>query len=67
MSKNINESLWEYGVLRSIGITKEQGQRIYLYEAYLVVIVAGILGLTCGFLVAELVFSQLFMFLELPL
>ena len=29
MTQNVNEAIWEYGVLRSMGVTKEQGHRIY--------------------------------------
>ena len=55
MTQNINEAVWEYGVLRSMGITKEQGQRIYLYEAMMVVLVASMLGILCGLLTSYLV------------
>ena len=37
-TQNVKEAIWEYGVLRSMGITKDQGKRIYLYEAYHVII-----------------------------
>ena len=57
MTENINESIWEYGVLRSMGITKEQGVRIYIYEAFIVVTVASILGTLCGLLTSYLVSS----------
>ena len=67
MSENINESIWEYGVLRSMGITREQGARIYIYEAFMVVTVASILGFTCGLFTSHLVSSQLYLFIELPL
>lgn len=57
MTENINESIWEYGVLRSMGITKEQGVRIYIYEAFMVVTVSSILGSLCGLLTSYLVSS----------
>ena len=46
MSQNINSAIWEYGVLRSMGLTKSEGQRIYIYEAFIVVSSASILGIT---------------------
>jgi len=32
-TSNIRENLWEFGVLRAIGLKKVQIIRIYLYEA----------------------------------
>ena len=50
-TQNIKENVWEYGVLRSMGITMKEGQRVYMYEAFLVIIAAGILGITIGVVV----------------
>ena len=60
---NIRDSVWEYGVLRSMGVTKAEGSRIYMYEAFLVVISAGILGCIIGLIVSTLVtvFFNVFM------
>ncbi len=66
MSQNINQAIWEYGVLRSMGVTKAQGARIYLYEAFAVVFSASILGILSGFATALLVTSQLYKILEFP-
>mmetsp|Transcript_12263 Transcript_12263/g.16649 ORF Transcript_12263/g.16649 Transcript_12263/m.16649 type:complete len:82 (+) Transcript_12263:1992-2237(+) len=55
MTANIQEAVWEYGVLRSIGITKEQGKRIFLYEAFMVVCSAAILGFSVGLIVSVMV------------
>jgi ABC-type antimicrobial peptide transport system permease subunit len=30
---NIRENIWEFGVLRAIGLRKDQIMRIYLYES----------------------------------
>lgn len=67
MTSNITEAIWEYGVLRSMGVTKAQGQRIYIYEAFMIVLSASILGIMAGYLTALLVSSQFCMFVELPL
>ena len=31
-TSNIRENVWEYGCLRAIGISSQQGMRIFLYE-----------------------------------
>ena len=67
MNQNINQAIWEYGCLRSMGITKAQGTRIYIYEAFMVVIGASILGITSGFCAALLINCQLYMILEFPI
>ena len=49
---------WEHSVLRSIGITKAQGFRIFAYEAICIVSTAVIVGVTigmvCTFFIANL-------------
>lgn len=65
-TQNIKDNIWEYGVLRSMGVTKAEGRRIFMYEAFLVIIAAGILGILIGIVVACLVTAQFNMFLELP-
>jgi len=66
-TQNVNDAIWEYGVLRSMGMTKAEGLRIYLYEAYIVVISAAILGTLVGFLTAAAVAVQFYSFIELPI
>ena len=29
MTQNVTEALWEYGVLRSMGVTESEGNRLY--------------------------------------
>jgi ABC-type antimicrobial peptide transport system permease subunit len=65
-TQNIKDNIWEYGVLRSMGVTKAEGRRIFMYEAFLVIVAAGILGVLIGIIVACLVTAQFNMFLELP-
>jgi len=65
-TQNIKDNIWEYGVLRSMGVTKAEGRRIFMYEAFLVIVAAGILGILIGIVVACLVTAQFNMFLELP-
>jgi ABC-type lipoprotein release transport system permease subunit len=49
-----------------MGVTKVEGKRIFMYEAFLVIVSAGILGILIGIIVACLVTAQFNMFLELP-
>jgi ABC-type antimicrobial peptide transport system permease subunit len=66
ITSNINENIWEFGVLRAIGVKKSQIMRIYLYESLTVVLSAGILGLLIGFFLAVVITIQFNLFLELP-
>jgi len=50
-----------------MGIIKAQGQRIYMYEGFMIVTSASILGSLAGFVTAVLISSQFYMFIELPL
>ena len=52
---NVHEAIWEYGVLRAIGITKIQGRRIFMYEAFVVVLASAFLGFFVGWLVSTMV------------
>ena len=54
-TQNIQEAVWEYGVLRSMGITENEGRRIFMYEAFMVVLAAGILGFSVGLIVTAMV------------
>lgn len=49
---NIKENLWEFGVIRAIGLTKEQTKRVFMYEAFAVIFGALTLGIVVGLTVA---------------
>lgn len=49
-----------------MGVTQDEGKRVYMYEAFLVIVSAGVIGLLIGIIVACLITSQFYMFLELP-
>ena len=66
-TQNVEDAIWEYGVLRSMGLTRNEGMRIYIYEAYIVVISAAILGTVVGFVTATAVAIQFYSFIELPI
>ena len=65
-TQNVKEAIWEYGVLRSMGITMDEGMRIQMYEAYIVITSAAILGTLVGFAVSLAIAKQFYMFIELP-
>ena len=49
-----------------MGVTTAQGKRVFMYEAFVVVISAAFIGLIIGTIVACLITAQFYMFLELP-
>ena len=66
-TQNVTDAVWEYGVLRSMGVTKAEGRRIFMYEAYVVVLSAALLGICVGILAAMVISAQFYMFLKLPM
>lgn len=54
-------------MLRSMGLKKREGLRIFIYEAYIVVISAAILGTINGFITAAACAVQFYGFVELPI
>ena len=66
ISASIKENMWEFGVLRAIGLKKSQIIRIYLYESLAVTVSACIMGLIIGFILALTISLQFNIFLELP-
>jgi len=67
MTQNVTDASWEYGVLRSMGLTESEGMRVYMFEAYVVVISAAILGVIVGFVTAAAVAVQFYSIIELPI
>ena len=63
---NIRENIAEYGIMRSIGITKSQSVRIYLYEAATIILSSIIIGTFIGVVVSISLILQFDVFLELP-
>ena len=50
-----------------MGMTRSEGLRIYIYEAYIVVVSAALLGTIVGFVTAAAVAVQFYSFIELPI
>ena len=47
-SQKMRDLEWEQGCLRAIGITEKQSKKIFLYEAFCIVIAALITGISLG-------------------
>ena len=58
-TQKTRDSTWEHGVLRSIGMTKSQGNTIFALEAMSIVISAVIIGILIGLVVVFLVTNLL--------
>lgn len=63
---NVRENGWEFGVLRSIGLTGWQTVRIYIYEALILVTSCAILGTIIGIGLAVVLTVQITLFSEMP-
>ena len=63
---NIRENIAEYGIMRSIGITKAQSIRIYLYEAATIILSSIFIGTFIGVVISASLILQFDVFLELP-
>lgn len=65
-NNNIRENIAEYGIMRSIGVTKAQSIRIYLYEAATIILTSIIIGTFIGIIISSSLILQFDIFLELP-
>jgi len=63
---NVRENSWQFGVLRSLGLTSNQVIRMYIYEALSVIISGIFLGSIVGILVAITLTLEFNIFMELP-
>ena len=63
---NVRDNLWEFGVLRALGISKHQTARIFIYESLSVILGAIITGTAIGLLVACILTLQQNVFTEMP-
>jgi putative ABC transport system permease protein len=67
LSANIKDSMWELGVLRSMGLTRGQITRVMIYELVSNTLSAMTIGYTSGFLVSYLTIAQFYTTVELPI
>ena len=63
---NVNDNAWQFGVLRSIGLTVRQLQVAYIYEGLCLVLSSLILGTFVGIVMAITLSLQFNVFIELP-
>jgi len=66
-NSNVKEHVWEFGILRSLGLNKSQMTRIYIYEAVCLTVASGIIGTIVGILVALCLTIQYLSFAEIPM
>lgn len=65
-TRNVEDNIWEYGCLRSIGLSKAEGMKSFMYEQFSVVISAIILGGLVGFIIANLAAIMFGFYAEFP-
>jgi len=63
---NIRENAREFGILRALGLDRNQVLRCYLYEAGAVVFASFLLGSIVGMLIASTLTLQFNLFVEMP-
>merc|ERR1712137_991252 len=67
MKANIQDSLWELGLLRSMGCTRTQITRVMIYELISNTFAAMFFGFVVGMAVSVLTIAQFHIVVELPL
>jgi len=63
---NVNENAWEFGVLRSVGLTAAQVTRLYIYEAASIISASFLSGSSVGIIISISLTVQFDLFTELP-
>ncbi len=63
---NVRENLWEFGVLRALGVNSRQLLRIFVYEALGMILAAIALGTVIGLVIACTLTLQQNLFTEMP-
>jgi len=67
MYTNVYEQAKEIGILRAIGISTWWMRRIYVYEAFVLVLASSLLGVLIGSLVGYTLLLQRILFTQLPI
>jgi ABC-type antimicrobial peptide transport system permease subunit len=67
VSANISDSMWELGVLRSMGCTRMQITSVIVYELIATTLAAITLGYVCGIIVSVLSIAIFHIIVELPM
>lgn len=63
---NVRDNLWEFGVLRALGVQSIQLIRIFIYESLSVILGAIIIGTSIGLALASVLTLQQNIFTEMP-
>ena len=63
---NIRENICEFGIIRAIGLSKEQTMRVYLYEATVLILSSIIVGTLIGIFISNTLVLQFNLFTEFP-
>mmetsp|Transcript_32034 Transcript_32034/g.75305 ORF Transcript_32034/g.75305 Transcript_32034/m.75305 type:complete len:590 (+) Transcript_32034:1826-3595(+) len=63
---NVRENLWQFGVLRSLGLSASQLIRVYVYESAATIAAALVIGTSIGFVIAITLTVQQNLFTEMP-
>lgn len=67
MYTNVQEQAKEIGILRAIGTTKFRVTRIFIYEAFVLIITAAISGTCIGVVISYTLTIQRVLFTRLPI
>lgn len=67
VAANVKESMWELGVLRSMGLTNNQITRVMMFEMIGSIMSACAIGYVAGIFVSLLSVAQFHLFVELPM
>jgi len=67
MFTNVYEQTKEIGVLRALGVTVGRMHRVYIYEAFVLVLASSILGMLIGMAIGYAMTMQQSLFTQLPL
>ncbi|KAH7825422.1 putative DUF214 family protein [Monocercomonoides exilis] len=64
MSSNVLSSKKDYGMMRSMGMSQFQTRRVYIEEAFILVMAASVMGMVSGMLLSYMVSSQIVLLLS---
>merc|ERR550517_298388 len=67
MFTNVREQKYEIAILRSIGLTRFQIARVYIHEAFILLLASATLGSIIGIIMAFLLMHQRSVLTQIPL
>ncbi|ORX82075.1 hypothetical protein BCR32DRAFT_292904 [Anaeromyces robustus] len=63
---NLKENSWEFGILRSIGLSAVEVINVYIYEAICIILSCVVVGTSIGLISAVIITMQFNLFMQLP-